>query len=161
MRRGEKVLIDFLETTRLETAALKYTKFKFTKEELVELYYNNTAFRSKVLFTKDAEKKKNLQALLDLPYGLKENDVFLASGYLKERLLKKSNKSQFAIARYFIMAYYYGYTNKRLSEVAGMFNKDHATLIYGIKQVENFLSQKYDNDYKKFLVQFKLNISVN
>jgi len=152
MRKGEKIIIDFLDVMKISIHKKVGKDYKFTKKDLIDIYYQKSSGSTKYI---DDQSKECLRDLLCLPSSLTEKDLFSASGFKKEELMDKCRKRELVVARYFIIAYQYAYTNNSLKTCGQLFGKNHATVIHGNKNIANFLSQKPNNDYKSYLMNFK------
>lgn len=66
-------------------------------------------------------------------------------GLTKEMLYNKSRKREIVYARQLVWYYAHMTTKETLSSLGRIFNKDHATVLYGIRNIKNQIEVGYDN----------------
>jgi chromosomal replication initiation ATPase DnaA len=104
-------------------------------------------------------QQKKVSKWLNIQKGWTINDLCVLFGVTIEQLESKSRKAEIVIARNFCFAYFYSLGNT-LTPIAQAFNRDHATVIHGIKKIKNFIEIK-DEETMNYLVELRINSPFN
>lgn len=97
--------------------------------------------------------QKKVSNWLSVPTDWTIQDICVLFEITTEQLESKSRKSEIVTARNFCFAYFYSLGNT-LTQIAKAFNRNHATVIHGIKRLQDFIEIK-DPETIDFLVELR------
>ena len=97
--------------------------------------------------------QKKVSDWLQMPTDWTVKDICVCFGVTIEQLESTSRKLEIVTARNFCFAYFYSLGNT-LTQIAKAFNRNHATVIHGIKRLQDFIEIK-DPETISYLVALR------
>lgn len=84
----------------------------------------------------DISEAYNIRKILDVSVEFFTN----VCGVSLDKLLDKSHDSEVALYRHMIWTQMYEYSGKSTAKIGALFNRNHATVLYGVKKIKSVMS---------------------